>query len=76
MDFVAIAALALKGLTIIETAISTGNEAATAINAVKNILSKPADQITQADMDAADQVLDDQLASFNAPMPAKPGSQA
>lgn len=68
MDYLAIAQLVLKGLTVVEAAISSGNEAATAITAVKNIVSKPADQITQADMDAADRVLDDQLTQFNAPL--------
>lgn len=72
MDPMLILSLIAKGVSVIELAIDAGKNAGTAITAVKNLIKGGQDgTLTDADIDAADKVFDDQLAEFNAPFPPK-----
>lgn len=69
MDFVAILGLITKAEQIASMLITAGQNAAPAWDAIKNLF-KDKDAITQADMDAADAILDGLLADFNTDLPA------
>lgn len=68
MDFASILALIGKAETVASALIAAGQNAAPAWAAIKNLF-KDKDTITQADMDAADAILDGLLAGFNAELP-------
>lgn len=67
MNALEILAVIEKGITIINT---LQGPLTTALAAVNNIVEKNIDgTLTQEDLDAVEQLLDDQLAVFNAPLP-------
>lgn len=67
MDAAAILALVTKGLSIAEQVWDNRDLALKAIQAVTNIVSKPAP--TQADIDSTEADLDALLDEFNSPLP-------
>jgi hypothetical protein len=69
MDIAAILALVTKGISIASALIEAGQSAAPAFAAIENLF-KAKETITQADMDAADSVLDGLLADFNLDLPS------
>lgn len=69
MDITAIAALVLKGVNIASALIAAGQSAVPAFQALENLF-KAKETITQADMDAADSILDGLLDDFNIELPA------
>lgn len=68
MDLASILALVTKGVNIATALIAAGQSAAPAFAAVQSLF-KNKDTITQADIDAADAVLDGLLADFNLDLP-------
>ena len=70
MDAAAIFLLIEKGITVISTLIAAGQSAEPAIAALLKLIGgAKAGTVTQAEMDATDALLDDQLAQFNADLP-------
>jgi hypothetical protein len=69
MDAAAILALVEKGISVASSLIVAGQSAAPAWAALTNLFNKKTGEITQADLDATEAVLDEQIAKFNAPLP-------
>lgn len=68
MDIAAILAIVTKGVSVASALITAGQSAAPAFAALQNLF-KAKETITQADMDAADAILDGLLDDFNLELP-------
>lgn len=75
VDIAAILNVATKGLTFVEQAVADApavmSEVAPVVTALKNIFSKPADQITEEELDQVENMLDDELDDFETPLDRK-----
>lgn len=70
MDIAAILALIAKGITIIDTLVQAGKDAAPAIKALSDVVSgAQKGTVTDADLDATETLLDSLIADFNTEMP-------
>lgn len=69
MDIVAVLALIAKGVGIIDTLVTIGENAAPAITVVKNLITgAQAGTVTDAELAATEVTLDSMIADFNTPM--------
>lgn len=69
MDIVAILALVAKGVGVIDTLVTIGQNAEPAIKAVKDLVTgAQAGTITAADLTTTETALDSMIADFNTPM--------
>lgn len=69
MDIVAIMALIVKGLGVVETLVEAGESAAPAIKVLIGVATGAQQgTVTQDELDAAEVLLDKQIADFNTPM--------
>lgn len=69
MDIVAVLALIAKGVGIIDTLVTIGENAAPAITVVKNLITgAQAGTVTDAELAATEATLDSMIADFNTPM--------
>ena len=67
MDIAAIMTLILKGVSVIETLVSVGQDVAPAIKVVKDLVTGAQQgTVTQADLLSAEDTLDRLIADFNA----------
>lgn len=64
MELTAIVGVVQKGLVLIEGLIEAGASAIPAINALRELLNKSSN-LTDADLEAAEAVLDDLIEEFN-----------
>lgn len=69
MDIVAIMALIVKGLGVVETLVEAGEAAAPAIKVLIGVATGAQQgTVTQDELDAAEALLDKQIEDFNTPM--------
>lgn len=69
MDIVAILALIAKGVGVIDTLVTIGQNAEPAIKVVKDLITgAQAGTVTDSDLTATETALDAMIADFNAPM--------
>lgn len=71
MDIARILSLGMKTLTTITSFAQSGKDITKVIEAGKNVFSKDASQITDADLDEAERVLDEALDEFEKPLTRK-----
>src|SRR5262249_37173613 len=70
MDVVAIFALITKAVTIIQALVSAGQSIAPALEALRKLVTGASQgTVTQADLDATEALLDQQVADFNLDLP-------
>jgi len=70
MDIALVLDLAMKGLSVANTLINVGKNAAPAIHAVKELISgAKAGTLTDDDLTEVEAVLDSLIEDFNAPLP-------
>lgn len=69
MDIAAILALVSKGVSVANALIEAGQNAGPAITALMNLLKGNQKEITQADLDKCEAVLDALLDEFQIPLP-------
>ena len=69
MDFAAILALTLKGISVIQTLVSVGQDIAPAVKVIKDLITgAQTGTVTDADLLATENTLDAMIADFNEPM--------
>jgi len=69
MDFAAILALTLKGISVIQTLVSVGQDIAPAVKVVKDLITgAQAGTVTDAELLTTEDTLDAMIADFNEPM--------
>jgi len=69
MDVTAVLALVLKGVSVIETLVSVGQDIAPAIKVVTNLITgAQAGTVTDDELAATEATLDSMIADFNQPM--------
>lgn len=69
MDIVAVLALIAKGVGVIDTLVTIGENAAPAIKVIKNLITgAQAGTVTDADLTATEMALDSMISDFNTPM--------
>lgn len=69
MDIVAILALIAKGVGVIDTLVTIGQNAEPAIKVVKDLITgAQAGTVTDAELTATEVVLDSMISDFNTPM--------
>lgn len=69
MDFAAILALTLKGISVIETLVAVGQDIAPAIKVVTNLITgAQAGTVTDEELAATEATLDAMISDFNQPI--------
>lgn len=68
MDIARLLELGMKGVSIIQTLAQQRQDIMPVVTALKNVFSKQEDQITEADLDAVEEVLDRMLDEFEKPL--------
>lgn len=69
MDFAAILALTLKGVSVIQTLVSVGQDIAPAVKVVTDLITgAQAGTVTDEQLAATEATLDGMIADFNQPM--------
>lgn len=69
MDPLTILSFVSMGLKVLEAVSAKGGVLDVGLSALSNLTSKPAEEVTQADLDSAQTVLDSMIDEFNVPMP-------
>lgn len=70
MDIMAILALVLKGVSVVEAVVAAGQEAAPAITAIKDLITGAQNgSVTQAQLDSTEATLDAMIDDFNLDLP-------
>lgn len=70
MDIMAILALVLKGVSVVEAVIAAGQSAAPAITVIRDLITgAQTGAVTQAQLDATEATLDSMIDDFNLDLP-------
>lgn len=68
MDIARIFAIVQKGMGIVTTLAQQGKDIMPAVTAITNIVSKRPEDVTEADLDETERVLDEKLDEFEKPL--------